>query len=43
VWADGERAAAGETTLVHVDREAGTAEPLPDAWRATITEYESLD
>lgn len=43
VWAAGERAATGETTLVHVDRTAGTAEPLPETWRETITTYESLD
>ncbi|MDZ7747244.1 MAG: thioesterase family protein [Halobacteriales archaeon] len=43
IQADGERAATGATTLVHVDREEGTAKPLPDEWRETITDFESLE
>ncbi|MFC7176016.1 acyl-CoA thioesterase [Halosegnis marinus] len=43
VWADGERAATGATTMVHVDREAGGSKPIPDAWRETITEFEGLE
>ncbi len=43
IHADGERAATGSTTMVHVDREAGTAKQLPDEWRETITDFESLE
>ena len=43
IHADGERAATGETTMVHVDRETGTAESLPDEWRETIRSFESLE
>jgi len=43
IRADGERAATGETTMVHVDRATGTAEPLPDAWREAIASFESLE
>lgn len=42
VFAGEERAATGETTLVHVDREAGTAKELPDEWRENITAFEGL-
>lgn len=42
LWADGARAATGETTLVHVDRETGRAQSLPDQWREAITTFEGL-
>lgn len=37
-----ERKATGRTTLVRVDREAETAEPLPNAWRERVEAYEGL-
>ena len=43
IHAAGDRAATGSTTMVHVDREAGTAKSLPDEWRKTITSFESLE
>ncbi|MFB6116938.1 acyl-CoA thioesterase [Halosegnis sp.] len=43
VWADGERAATGETTLVYVDRTSGEVRSLPDSWRAAITDFEEFD
>jgi acyl-CoA thioester hydrolase len=38
--ADGERAATAETVIVPFDRENGTSEPVPDAWRERIAAHE---
>lgn len=41
VRADGDVAATAETVMVRVDDD-GNATPMPEAWRATIREYEGL-
>lgn len=35
-------AATGTTTVVTYDRAAGEPQPIPDGWRAAITEFEGL-
>ena len=42
VRASGEPAATAETTVVAFDRDAEEAKPLPDHWRAAITDFEGL-
>ena len=37
---DGAVAATGETTVVTYDREAGEPQPIPEAWRDAISEFE---
>lgn len=43
VYADGERAAAGETTLVNLDPETNRSAPVPGTIRHRIAEYEGLE
>jgi acyl-CoA thioester hydrolase len=40
VSADETVSAVGETTLVAIDRETGESQPLPEAWRKRIREFE---
>ncbi|MFC7045748.1 acyl-CoA thioesterase [Halobacteriaceae archaeon GCM10025711] len=42
VRADGDVAATAETTIVVVDPDTGESRPIPDDWRAAITEFEGL-
>jgi len=37
---DGAVAATGETTVVTYDRAAGESQPIPEAWRDAISEFE---
>jgi len=39
---DGAVAATGETTVVTYDRAAGAPQPIPEAWREAINEFEGL-
>ncbi|MFP8955920.1 acyl-CoA thioesterase [Natrialbaceae archaeon A-CW3] len=43
VYADGERAATGETTLVLLDQETKRSTPIPVETRRQLAEYEGLE